>query len=227
MRKKLNFISFVEMLKKYIQVRRTARFFLSKEPDEQIKTVLVVLHGYAQNGDDFLEAFGELKRDDLLILAPEGLSKFYWKDFTSDPSSSWMTSLERENEILDTMRYLEQVVLDIKAQLPCRNVEFVCLGFSQGAATASRLVCNPYLSFTKLLLYGGAPAHDLHWQVLLEVLEFHLIYGDNDALVSESQVTKVKKLIESKRFPVRVHPYKGKHKIEAAGLQIVAQILDE
>ena len=93
MRKKLNFISFVEMLKKYIQVRRTARYFLSKEPDEQVKTVLVVLHGYAQNGDDFLKAFSELKRDDLLILAPEGLSKFYWKDFTSDPSSSWMTSL--------------------------------------------------------------------------------------------------------------------------------------
>lgn len=213
------------MLKKYIQVRRTARFFLSKEPDEQVKKVLVALHGYAQNADEFLQDFGDLNQEDLLIVAPEGLSKFYWKDFTSNPSSSWMTSLEREHEILDAMRYLEEVVLGIKAQLPSKHVQFYCLGFSQGAATASRLACNPYLSFQQLILYGGAPAHDLNWQALPEDLHFHLIYGDKDILVSESQVIKVKKLIESKHFNVAVHPYQGKHKIETGGLDIVQKIL--
>lgn len=214
------------MLKKYIQVRRTARYFLSKEPDEQVKTVLVALHGYAQNADDFIKDFNALHREDVLIVAPEGLSKFYWKDFTSNPSSSWMTSLERENEIMDAMRYLEQVVLDIKAQLPRNNVQFACLGFSQGAATASRLACNPYLSFQQLLLYGGSPAHDLNWQALPENLKFHLIYGDKDVLVSESQVLKVQQLIQSKRFSVTLHPYEGKHKIESGGLDIIQSILN-
>ncbi|MCB0510674.1 MAG: phospholipase, partial [Bacteroidetes bacterium] len=66
------------MVKKYISVQRTARYFISKEMDEKVKQVIFVLHGYAQNADDFLASCSELASEEILLLAPEGLSKFYW-----------------------------------------------------------------------------------------------------------------------------------------------------
>lgn len=213
------------MIKQYVQVRKTTRYFISKKIDEKVKNVIFVLHGYAQNADDFLNSCMALANEETLLVAPEGLSKFYWKDFTSNPSSSWMTSLERENELLDTMNYLSQVLMEVKLHLPKKGVEYSCLGFSQGAATASRFACNPYLNCSDLFLYGGGPAHDLNWDALPENLNFHLVYGDQDPLVSDSQAQKVEAVIQSKKLEVSVFRFNGKHKIEIAALAYIQQSL--
>jgi predicted esterase len=213
------------MIKQYIQVRKTGRYFISKKIDEKVNHVIFVLHGYAQNADDFLSSCISLANDETLLVAPEGLSKFYWIDFTSNPSSSWMTSLERDKELEDTLHYLSQVLMEIKAQLPNKELTYSCLGFSQGAATASRFACNPYLNCKDLFLYGGGPAHDLNWEALPKDLKFHLIYGDQDPLVSASQATKVEGHISSKKFQVSPFQFKGKHKIEAAALNYVNKVL--
>lgn len=213
------------MIKQYVNIKRTARYFISKDIDENIEQVIFVLHGYAQNADDFLNSCAALANERTLLVAPEGLSKFYWKDFTSNPSSSWMTSLERENEIIDTLNYLSQVLMEIKMKLPKSGVNYACLGFSQGAATASRFACNPYFNCDHLFLYGGGPAHDLNWEALKKDLKFHLIYGTEDPLVSASQVTKVEALIQSKKFWNTSFQYPGKHKIEQDGLAYVNKIL--
>ena len=82
----------------------------------------------------------------------------------------------------------------LKLKLPVNGVSYTCLGFSQGAATASRFCCNPWVKFHNLILYGGAPAHDLNWEAIPTQLSFHLIYGDEDIFVKESQVKKSRKL---------------------------------
>jgi predicted esterase len=213
------------MIKQYVQIQKTARYFISKKIDESVKRVIFVLHGYAQNGDDFLNSCLELASEETVLIAPEGLSKFYWKDFSSNPSSSWMTSLEREHELEDTRNYLSQVLMEVKVQLPKVGISFSCLGFSQGAATASRFARNPDLNCTDLFLYGGGPAHDLDWEALPENLKFHLIYGDQDPLVSASQALKVKALIQGKKFEVDSFTFKGKHKIENEGLRYIQKCL--
>ena len=215
------------MEKHYVHVQRTARYFQSKKIDENIKRVIFVLHGYAQNANDFLKDFEKLDNEQTLIVAPEGLSKFYWKDFTSAPSSSWMTSLERENEIEDTLKYLNQVCLDVRCQLPKEGVEYSFLGFSQGAATASRFCAYSSIKVSNLFLYGGAPAHDLDWTALNDDLSFYLIYGDKDLFVKDSQVKKVEGLIQSKKFKVQSYRYEGKHKIEDAGLDYIKSVIDK
>lgn len=213
------------MKKKYIEVTRRARYFQSKDIEENVKQVIFLLHGYAQNGDTFLESCKSLASEEIVLIAPEGLSKFYWKDFTSDPASSWMTSLERENELADTMDYLSKVLMEIKSQLPKEGIAFHCLGFSQGAATASRFACNPHLNCQNLFLYGGAPAHDINWEALPQDLNFHLVYGKQDPLINASQVEKVKGLISSRKFEVHEFSYEGKHKVEWEGLAHIQTVL--
>ena len=214
------------MIKQYVNIKRTARYFISKDIDENIEQVIFVLHGYAQNADDFLNSCAALANERTLLVAPEGLSKFYWKDFTSNPSSSWMTSLERENEIIDTLNYLSQVLMEVKMKLPKSGVNYACLGFSQGAATASRFACNPYFNCDHLFLYGGGPAHDLNWEALPSNLRFYLIYGNRDPLVSSSQAEKIEALIKSKQHLVYRLEFNGKHKIEAEALDFIKQEID-
>jgi predicted esterase len=213
------------MIKQYVQIRKTVRYFISKKIDEKVKRVVFVLHGYAQNGDDFLKSCLALANEETLLVAPEGMSKFYWKDFTSNPSSSWMTSLERENELMDTMNYLSQVLMQVKTQLPKEGIKYGCLGFSQGAAAASRFACNPYLNCQDLFLYAGGPAHDLNWDALPKDLKFHLIYGDEDPLVSASQAAKVEAYIKGKKVQVSHFKFKGKHKIEVEALEYIIKQL--
>lgn len=217
------------MIKNYIEIKRIARYFQSKVIDEKVKHVVFVFHGYAQNADDFLESLGHLSSDEVVIVAPEGLSKFYWKDFTSNPSSSWMTSLERENEIKDALNYLEILSKSIANDSLGNGIQFHALGFSQGAAMASRFVANSSFTFSNLFLYAAQYAHDLDWKQLKKRqpdLNFHLIYGTEDLFIKEVQAIKAEKFIEVQQFNVNTFSFKGKHKIVAEAVDYVKNRID-
>ncbi len=214
------------MIKNYIEIKRTARYFQSKVIDDKVKHIIFVFHGYAQNADDFLESLGSLACDEIVIVAPEGLSKFYWKDFTSNPSSSWMTSLERENEIKDALNYLKILSKSIANDSLGIGIQFHALGFSQGAAMASRFVANSTFTFSNLFLYAAQYAHDLDWKQLKKCqsdLHFHLIYGTEDLFISEEKVLKAEAFITEQEFKVNTFSFKGKHKIVAEAVDYIVQ----
>lgn len=213
------------MIKKYISIQRTARYFLSKELDKKVKKVIFVFHGYAQNADDFLESCIELSSEEILIVAPEGLSKFYWKDFSSKPSSSWMTSLERENEIKDIMSYLNQVTWEVLGDKHAQDLSISVLGFSQGAATASRFAAFTELEIDNLYLYGGSFAHDIDWTKLSSKIKLHFIYGDEDAFINEEQVNLAKNFVHEKGLQFEIFKFHGKHKIEKEALSFILRTL--
>jgi len=217
------------MIKNYIEVKRTARYFQSKEMDNDVKHILFVLHGYAQNADRFLKSFETINSSELLIVAPEGLSKFYWKDFSSNPVSSWMTSLERENEIKDSVNYLLKVEQEVLSILNSNNISFHVLGFSQGAAMASRYVANSSISFKNLFLYAGSFAHDLDWDKMClrqRDMFWCFIFGNQDVMFSEIQLNSVFNFVKTKTEDVSLVEFNGKHRIvDEALLSIQNRIL--
>ncbi|MDB9775759.1 hypothetical protein OAB47_05950 [Vicingaceae bacterium] len=73
------------------------------------------------------------------VIAPSGLSKAYLKGFNGRVGANWMTSHEREEEILDYNNYLNQVIKYFCHEKE-ENIQINVLGFSQGAATACRFV---------------------------------------------------------------------------------------
>ncbi|MEO8211039.1 MAG: phospholipase, partial [bacterium] len=81
-----------------IKIEKSARFYLNEPSKKNIKSVWIVLHGYAQLAKDFINEFDFLSDEDTLIITPEGLSKFYFKDKIA---ASWMTKEDRSNEIND------------------------------------------------------------------------------------------------------------------------------
>lgn len=129
----------------HIPVPRTARYHtLGPAPAEGAEEVWVVLHGYRQLAGRFLRRFRGLADGRRLLVAPEGLSRFYVERETgrhgphSVVGASWMTRDDREHEIADYVRYLDLLAARLLEGTPRERVHLTVLGFSQGVATACR-----------------------------------------------------------------------------------------
>jgi hypothetical protein len=102
----------MEVISKNIAVKKTARYFLSGE-NKNPQFLMFVLHGYGMPARNFLEEFKALGNKNILIVSPEGLSRFYTKGFYGNIGASWMTSEDRENEIEDYIGYLDEVYKEV------------------------------------------------------------------------------------------------------------------
>ena len=134
----------------HLEVTRTARYHVLGDAHGDWGTVWYALHGYAQLAGDFLRACRPLGAGGALVVAPEGLSRFYPEGGSGAVAASWMTSEDREAEIADTVGYLRT----LDASLRPAGREACALGFSQGAAAASRLVVLGGLRPRRLVLWG-------------------------------------------------------------------------
>jgi len=135
-------------------------YLCSSKPGLGVLEIWMVLHGYGQLAPFFLRKFRPLFHPKRLIIAPEGINHFYQEGYSGRVGANWMTSHERENDIKNTLSYLDEVLIETLQQIPITPTINV-LGFSQGAATLSRWVAQSAHPVKKLVLWGGGLAHDL------------------------------------------------------------------
>lgn len=164
-----------------IRVPRTARYRVLGDP-ASADEVWFVLHGYRQLAERFIVRFAELPGvagGSRAVVAPEALSRFYLDDDGGEHGpdatvgATWMTRVDRESEIRDYVEYLDLVaeaVLDGGAGAASAARRRVVLGFSQGAATASRWVTHGRIDATELVLWGSGLAADLDMDRAREAL---------------------------------------------------------
>ncbi|MDX1494920.1 MAG: hypothetical protein R3253_12705, partial [Longimicrobiales bacterium] len=98
----------------HLAVTKTARYWTLGDEDGA-HDVWFVLHGYKQLARRFLRRFEGIDRRRRLIVAPEGLSRFYVRSgggrhgAESVVGASWMTREERLVEIADYVGYLDRL----------------------------------------------------------------------------------------------------------------------
>ncbi|MEL6276926.1 MAG: phospholipase, partial [Bacteroidota bacterium] len=78
-----------------LPVQRTAHFYTLGEPSANVKRMWFACHGYGQLASTFIRKFDQLAGAEDYVVAPEGLSRFYWQGFTGKVVASWMTSADR------------------------------------------------------------------------------------------------------------------------------------
>ena len=132
-------------------VEKTARYFSLGE-FRGVKEVLFVCHGYAQLADEFLESFSSLQREGLLIIAPEGLHRFYARGAADKVVASWMTKVDRLDDIRDYVAFLDKTAETVLSEMQS-PVKVSVLGFSQGAATVSRWAAMGKTKIDELILF--------------------------------------------------------------------------
>jgi len=196
-------------MKHTIKVNKTA-IYHSLGDLSSAKTIWFVLHGYGYSAERFINMFKPVLNNDTAIIAPEGFSKFYLKGVDGKVGASWMTKDDRENEITDYVNYLNQLyelVLENKS-----NVKINILGFSQGAATASRWICDNKITIDNFILWCGVFPNDMNFEIISNVKTYFL-YGDDDKYVTKDRVTKQQELINNSKLNIKTIVFKGKHEI--------------
>ena len=155
----------------HLIISRSARYYQLGELSAATRRVWFVAHGYGQLAAYFIRHFAFLTQADptLVVVAPEGLSKFYLNGTSGRVGATWMTREDRLTEIDDYVGYLNQLAANVLASCS-REVEITVLGFSQGAATVSRWLSRAPFWPARLVLWAGAFPPDMEVEVATHLL---------------------------------------------------------
>lgn len=219
------------MQEHHAAVYRTARYWTLGPAAEAVRELWMVCHGYGQLAASFLRSFHAVDAPGRLIVAPEGLSRFYLAGHER-VGASWMTKEARETEITDYVRWLDTAYTDALTQahapLPERTVAF---GFSQGCATVVRwLAESPVLGdppCDRLVLWGGSLPHDLDLERHRDWLgrvNLTLVVGDADTYATPERVAEQEARLREHAIAFETLRFTGAHHLDADMLRRLADM---
>lgn len=209
----------MQIVKETIEITRTARYFVLGEPGPQIQRLWFVCHGYGQLAQEFLEGFRVLEDSRTLIIAPEGLHRFYVGGTGRRVGASWMTKEERTADITDYVSFLDAIYAKVMAESDKKpeEVKIDILGFSQGAATAWRWAMKGKCLANRLILWAGDVPPDTQWESCksrLKQMELLLVFGDKDPLMKPNFFHKQKEVLDYHKINFRSESFDGFHEIK-------------
>ena len=215
------------MNRHHITVPKSARYATLGEPHADIKQVWFVCHGYGQLGPRFIRHFACLNNGERLIVAPEGLSRYYVDHATGKIGASWMTREDRQSDIDDYVRYLDLLHDKVFEAVDRSAVGVFVLGFSQGAATVCRWVAYGNPVADHLILWGGMVPPDLDLTADADPLRHtnvSLVLGDHDEFANPSAVTREEARLKENNIHYEFVWFDGGHHLDDVVLLRLAAV---
>lgn len=212
---------------RHIAAVKTARYAVLGPEDGPVDEVWVVCHGYGQLVPYVARHFRAVERPGRLVVVPEALSRFYLGEIGSRErrvGASWMTREDRERDVEDVVRYLDDVFVAAcaRADADPTTVPLVGVGFSQGTASVVRwLALSPLAArrprrADRVILWGGGLPHDLsleaHRSWLAEA-GVTLVAGDRDAFATPARVMEQEARLEAAGVPHETVTFRGEHRL--------------
>lgn len=200
---------------------RTAHYYTLGAISPAVTDLWIVCHGYGQSARGFLKSFRPLQQADRLIVAPEGLSRFYWGGFDGPVVASWMTRGDRLDEIADFSLYLSGLYQQLLPRL-APGVRITLLGFSQGVATVVRWAMQAFPRFDRLILCSGQLPEDLNYRPLQDYWsdkELYFCYGTEDPFLQDERLVFVQQVLNDSGLDFSTLTFTGEHEINAAVLR--------
>jgi predicted esterase len=224
-KKQLNLYTNTIMQKHYLTVPKTARYFTLGNLDNNTKYIWIVIHGYAQTADAFLNSFDCLGNEHFVI-APEGLNKFYSRGFSGSPVASWMTSLERENEITDYTNYLNLLTESLNLS-SYSNAKQIVLGFSQGVSTQTRFLNVSDIKFDYSVMIAGEIGKEFQEKLPSKTKETNSLYlvGDNESILKPEKIEAHKLLFKDVNCVFKT--FEGKHEVNKSAIDEILNWLND
>ena len=218
------------MQEHHIGVTRSARYFTLGDSSRGVGEVWFACHGYGQLAARFLEKLRVLGDGRRYLVAPEGLSRFYLSESSTERrvGASWMTREDRLAEIDDYVPYLDAVYADVFRSLDRAGVTVHALGYSQGASTVSRWVAMGKAKIDRLTLWGGEFPPDLDLASgpapgRLRSVKLTLVYGRSDEYITPKVVQAVTTRLRQHGIPYEEIPFDGGHELNEAVLSGLAK----
>ncbi len=211
-----------KLIQHNIITQKTARYFQLGEITDKTKYVWIACHGYAQLANYFIKSFESIIDEETVVIAPEGLHRFYWEGFSGRVVASWMTKVDRESDIADYIHFLDGVTTEVLSKITHPDAKLIAFGFSQGVASVSRWVFNSTKHQPdELILWAGIFPDDfaLHNEGTYKPTKpIVVLFGDEDEFYKIHDLEALKVKLKSFPFAFNFKEYKGGHKIEALPL---------
>ncbi|MCU0358920.1 MAG: hypothetical protein MUE95_15240 [Cyclobacteriaceae bacterium] len=215
------------MIEQHLTINFQARYYQSAPITPQTEKLLLVLHGYGQLARYFLKKFFVLDQYRICVVAPEGLSRFYLEPVASRAvtgnnrvGATWMTAEDRLTDIGNYLHYLDRVYQSVTANQ--HHLAVTVLGFSQGAATATRWVLHHPAIAQRLILWSGIFPNDMNFSEARERLadkQLVMVYGTNDPFINDQRLQEMTQLTERLGITPPVITFEGGHDIHPETLQ--------
>ena len=124
-----------------------------------------------------------------------------------------MTSEERDSDIGDYINALDLLV-DVILEKFSHTPNIKVLGFSQGAATATRWVCRGRTKVDKLVLWAGSFPPDIDYSgdfEKLKKMDLAVVLGEKDEFFKDSYILDLEKLFGENGVGYQIYKYDGNH----------------
>lgn len=195
-----------------ITVPKTANYYTIGDV-KTAKTIWIVLHGYGYLAEFFIKKFEPILNNETCVIAPEALSRFYLNGFNGKIGASWMTKLQRMEEIEDYTNYLNLLFDTLIKENNGIYTKLNIVGFSQGGATACRWFATKKIHCTNLILWASVFPEDVDFNAIQKTTKVFLVYGTKDEFLTEERVASVKKQLANSTVDCKIITFDGSHDI--------------
>jgi predicted esterase len=215
----------------HLSVSRTARYYTIGQASAAVTDVWIVCHGYGQLAAAFVAPFERIAAESRLIIAPEGLSRFYLdrSRLANDPAprvgATWMTREDRDHEISDHVAYLDALHDLLRPPERVAGTSLRVLGFSQGVATVGRWLAHGRTRADEVILWAGAFPPDVELGPLAQRLDgarVILVAGSHDELASWAAADAQLERFVAAGIDARLIRFDGGHRLDDATLDALA-----
>ena len=206
-----------------LTLQKTARYNVYGTLTEETECFWFVLHGSRMLSEQMLYKFKEFDPKKHFVVAPEGLHRFYEKDFGGPVVASWMTKHYRLDDIEDNGNYLHTLYNHYTAQLPT-TAKKVILGFSQGGTILYRWLHRHKEEVDCIVPYAAWIPEDIDLtasKTPLNHAKTLFTYGEEDQFLTEKRLEKMKALIDKQGLDMTYLPHKGDHRIARTQLHYI------
>lgn len=160
--------------------------------------------------------------DRVHLVFPEGTHRYYLRGNGGRVGASWMTKEDRLTDIANQARYLDGLVQHV---LGSSEAKVTVIGFSQGAATASRWVCSTDLHINNLVLWSSAFPPDLpvlERSSKLNELSVYQFMGMEDPYLKEQKGGVTTEFKAPSGVQLERITFDGGHEIRPSELELLA-----
>ena len=215
-------------MKKQISISKTGKYSQIGKCSKKINNVWIVLHGYGMLSEYFIKKFNCIINDKTLVIAPEAPNRFYLGNNYSRVGASWMTKLDREQEISDNILFFDKLFSIIKKEIGHDNFKLNTLGFSQGGPALVRWLMSNKLNTNSLILWGSdIPKDSLVFEnkSRWNSMNLKIVIGRNDEYINEEMKQEFVGVVKSYGLKYDLIEYEGGHKIIEKELKKIANSL--
>jgi len=214
----------------HMLVEKTARYYVLGEASSATREVWICCHGFGQLAGRFIREFESIVTPERVVVAPEGLHRFYL-DPPDRPAAdrrvgaTWMTRDDREFDIADYLRYLDQLCTHLRNVI-AGDAQVIAFGFSQGTATVARWAGATDHVLTRLILWGSLLPPDLDWpqaEPRLQRLQLTLVTGEADAYVTAQQLADQEADLRARSITFQTVRFDGGHHMDQDTLRRVSK----